>query len=45
MQGKRVKSDETVGVYVEGDFTKFDEAVRSLNTARRLSYKERRENA
>ena len=44
-RGKRRKIDEIIRVYIEEILLKFDKAMRSLDEARRLSYKEHRENA
>ena len=45
MQGNRDKSDEIVRLYIEEFLAKINEAERSIYEAKRLSYKERRENA
>ena len=44
-QGKREKNDEIIHLYIEEFFQKFDKVMRSLDEAKRLSYKEHREDA
>ena len=43
--GKRLNCEKGVRWYIDEQFKKFDDVIRRLDEARRLSYKERRVNA